>query len=460
MDTLYLRSAYVPAELRAEPRWLPWKRFGRKKVPVDHRGKPCDPHDPAHWQSFAEAIGPYYRETHGVSGVGYALDGSGIAVLDVDGCVDEQTGEVSVEARRLVDQFGSYAELSPSGTGMHQLVMATLPSGKQRPLWGDLIGSGFITVTGWPIIRAPIREGGEAWERFLGSLKPKPATLRPGQIEQLHGPPHADVDAVLARMMPNDKAQRLLAGDWSGYQSRSEADAALACIARRNGADESVIVAVLKTSKLPRDPRRDERYFASTAAFAIATANVRVPQWSGVSVPDPALDAENERRREAIKRIEQHPVLGSDAPMLVRFSAEVAGCLERSEDADHDGFRQISPARVSGDYPSRDGLPPPKRLMSRQGCLKAWKRLERMGLLDLRSGTERKVWWDAQGRKQSAEVKVTLVRVDGHDFVSILDGFAARLASGTEESPNPVYVTRLETRFHNAGESVQNGVAA
>jgi hypothetical protein len=106
----------VPYELRAISRWVAWRRFGRAKVPVDDRGRKL-----RDWQkkamTFEEAV-----ETADAlpdAGVGFVFaDGDDVAGVDLDCCRDPSTGEVEAWARKVVDIFDSYAEVSPSGTGV------------------------------------------------------------------------------------------------------------------------------------------------------------------------------------------------------------------------------------------------------------------------------------------------------------------------------------------------------
>lgn len=73
--------------------------------------------DPSKWQSYDEA----YRAAGDQFGVGFVLcESVKIAVVDVDGCRDPQTGALSAMAQALMVMLpGAYMELSISGTGVH-----------------------------------------------------------------------------------------------------------------------------------------------------------------------------------------------------------------------------------------------------------------------------------------------------------------------------------------------------
>lgn len=97
---------------------LPFIAYRRiDKAPVDYRtGKPANAHDPNNWatQEQIAALGPDF-------GLGAVLtEGARIAVIDVDGCRDPQTGAISATAQALISMLpGAYVEISISGRGIH-----------------------------------------------------------------------------------------------------------------------------------------------------------------------------------------------------------------------------------------------------------------------------------------------------------------------------------------------------
>jgi hypothetical protein len=62
-------------------------------------------------------------------GVGFVFTESDpFCGVDLDACVDPKTGGVASWAEGIVRELDSYAEFSPSGTGLHVLLRAKLPS--------------------------------------------------------------------------------------------------------------------------------------------------------------------------------------------------------------------------------------------------------------------------------------------------------------------------------------------
>jgi primase-polymerase (primpol)-like protein len=127
----------APAALQPltdKPHWLVWKleavldKNGKPKlnddgkpkstkVPYQPDGKLAKSNDPRTWSDFDTAA----RAACNYDGVGFALLNSGIVAFDIDDCRDPDTGTVHPWAAALVDAAGSYAEITPSGTGLRIL---------------------------------------------------------------------------------------------------------------------------------------------------------------------------------------------------------------------------------------------------------------------------------------------------------------------------------------------------
>jgi primase-polymerase (primpol)-like protein len=63
--------------------------------------------------------------------------------VDLDGCLDPDTGDMEGWAREIIEELDSYTEVSPSGTGVHVLIRAALPGGATaRDALKPTIGAG------------------------------------------------------------------------------------------------------------------------------------------------------------------------------------------------------------------------------------------------------------------------------------------------------------------------------
>lgn len=108
------------------PRWIAWRAEPRGdklvKTPRDpHTGGLAAADNLATWATRertaarAQALG---APGHIGLILGPGAPGPCIGGVDLDGCRDPETGEIEPWAAEIVDRFGSYAEVSPSGAGL------------------------------------------------------------------------------------------------------------------------------------------------------------------------------------------------------------------------------------------------------------------------------------------------------------------------------------------------------
>src|SRR5215218_8419222 len=108
------------------PRWVVW-RWTEPAAPGAKPDKPlfraADPtrhastQDAGTWGSFPAAMGAVAAAE--ADGAGYVLrDDAEHLFLDCDSCRDPVTGAIAPWAERLVEECGSYAEVTPSGCGL------------------------------------------------------------------------------------------------------------------------------------------------------------------------------------------------------------------------------------------------------------------------------------------------------------------------------------------------------
>lgn len=113
-----------PDGLTNLPRWLLWRserRGGRAtKVPYRRDGRRASATEPRDWSSYAEITCTYAARPGFYSGLGIVLgqlaDGAVLAGLDLDACLTAEG--ISAWAQPFLDTLRSYAEVSPSGTGI------------------------------------------------------------------------------------------------------------------------------------------------------------------------------------------------------------------------------------------------------------------------------------------------------------------------------------------------------
>ena len=171
-----------PAELRAQPCWMLWAFTdngpGKKpgKVPLTRAGNLASSTNRATWASFDGVVEAFRSgvkpsgaakartKTEGrpvfddVGGIAFVFDGSGIVGVDLDGCRDPVTGEIAPWARDEVAALASWAEVSPSGTGLHVFVRGNLPGGKaSKSQKREMYAQGrFFAMTGRHVEGTPL----------------------------------------------------------------------------------------------------------------------------------------------------------------------------------------------------------------------------------------------------------------------------------------------------------------
>lgn len=142
----------IPAFLKSLTAWLTWKYEqlpGEKKprkVPYycngqRRSGTQGSPTDRQAMGTYEAAIAACERYQH--SGVGIAMLGHAVTALDFDHCVVD--GVVDPEIEALVCH--TYAEFSPSGTGVRAFVRADFGDRKSKVV-ETFTRRGFVTVTG------------------------------------------------------------------------------------------------------------------------------------------------------------------------------------------------------------------------------------------------------------------------------------------------------------------------
>jgi hypothetical protein len=272
--------AAIPAELKKLPRWVNWQfveRDGKStKVPVDPNiGQLASSSEPDTWGTYADALARFNNDS--VDGIGFQLGDSYVGI-DLDRCRNPKTGEIESQATEIIGRLSSYAEISPSGTGVHILTKGTLPQHGRRKGPVEIYSDGrFFTMTGQHLDGTPTTveerqsELTELHAQIFGTAQSSDATTGgavPAALNSL-----ADDEIIdRARNAKNgDKFSRLWTGDFSQYNSPSEADLALCMmLAFWTGRDADRIDSLFRLSKLFR-PKWDERRSADGRTYGQLT---------------------------------------------------------------------------------------------------------------------------------------------------------------------------------------------
>ncbi len=270
-----LNEYEIPSALKERRQWVVWRYLTlghdekpRKTPHTPTTGEIASTTDPATWGTWKQALVAYRRG--GWEGVGYVFAANDtVAGIDLDQCIDAETGVIEPWAQEIIATFGSYTERSPSGRGAHILIQGSMPGGKGRKRGQcEAYSQGrYFTMTGDRLGETPTtiepRQG--ELERFLAAYLPNRqpvAGVRSDHERRQPAGSALDDDALLAKMWRaknGAKVEALWNGDVSGYPSPSDADLALcAHLAWWTNGDGERVDQLFRRSGLMRD-KWDER---------------------------------------------------------------------------------------------------------------------------------------------------------------------------------------------------------
>ena len=146
----------IPEELAERPQWVCWRyeeRGGKKtKVPYTPRTlRRASSTDLMTWRTFSEALGAYRTGEPPYDGIGFVFSSADpFAGIDLDNCRDPENGVIEPWAAEIVSSANEgYAEISPSGTGVHIIVEGVVRGGGMRKGKIEMYSRDrFFTVTG------------------------------------------------------------------------------------------------------------------------------------------------------------------------------------------------------------------------------------------------------------------------------------------------------------------------
>lgn len=284
---------HFPAELRVLPQWVAWRREERKpgdwtKVPYASSGVHASSTNAATWCSFGEALAAQVRGRY--DGVGFVFAGGVYTGVDLDHCRDPETDAIDAWALKVLGDLQGYSEASPSGTGVHVIVRATLPGkGRNRRVTAEgaqpdakieIYDRGrYFTATGARLTEHPagIESRQDAVSALYASLDaPAPDAEAVAPPPQASSPTPHDLsdDDLLDKAMSaknGDAFRRLWNGDTSGHgDDDSAADLALCShLAFWFGPDAERIDRLFRRSRLFREKWERQDYRDRTIAKAL-----------------------------------------------------------------------------------------------------------------------------------------------------------------------------------------------
>ena len=156
MERSSLHKTYepIPEELKKEKRWCLYKILPREgkntKLPIMPNSKPAKSNDPSTWHSYEDCMKALSRNIG--DGLGFFL-GDGYIGIDIDKVSDDIMEYMADnEANSMTADFlrgiSTYAEVSPSKTGLHFIGKGHVPGERKRYKNLEIYDEGrFFTVT-------------------------------------------------------------------------------------------------------------------------------------------------------------------------------------------------------------------------------------------------------------------------------------------------------------------------
>ncbi|MDM8523276.1 hypothetical protein QUF80_07885 [Desulfococcaceae bacterium HSG8] len=253
----------IPDELKNRDQWVVWRGVCRNgkwtKPPFNATsGKAAAVNDSETWSDFDTTLNTYRSENY--DGIGFVLsEADPFSGADFDHCLNPETLEIAEPFRKYVKILDTYTELSPSGDGMHCFVCGKLPEKGRKKDNSEFYNTGrYLTVTG------NLLNGNreiEHRERELFSVHSeifgKVSRIGREEEEVFPSPPvlsDADILEKAYSARNGAKLSALMAGNFDGYSSQSDADLALCGkLAFWFGKDASSIDSVFRQSGLMRE---------------------------------------------------------------------------------------------------------------------------------------------------------------------------------------------------------------
>jgi len=230
---------------------------GGKKLPADVKGQVLTQlNTQPKTVDFDSAVSAVERGH--AAGIGLPFLSSGFSAADLDDCVED--GQIAPWAIHILRESDSYAEFSPSGTGIHILFAGTpdVPNARRVSVGMGHIDffatNGFLTLTGRPVpgyANKPLRNGKVLMRQIFDRVQPFAEAIRRVRLDR--------------------KMRDLWLGNWEDhYDSQSEADLAfVGFVAPFLDYNRTLIEALVSQSGLNRRKWEREDYRKRTIDRAL-----------------------------------------------------------------------------------------------------------------------------------------------------------------------------------------------
>lgn len=233
----------IPVEMRAFTQFVCWRYEDTDsgyptKVPYSAiTSKHASVNDPHTWCTYEQAVNS--QSTGWWQGIGFVLtENDPYVFIDLDqpknpdrSPLEPKEFDIAHNRQRAVyEEFNSYTEYSPSGTGLHIIVKGSVPSGRKRSSMEIYSSARFMTMTGNVYRQELINERNELANSLWAEMgKGRDAELFYAGLESAICS-EDDILKIASTAANGEKFHDLFyLGNWQkyNYPSQSEADFAL-----------------------------------------------------------------------------------------------------------------------------------------------------------------------------------------------------------------------------------------
>ena len=243
-----LQIENIPEWLRENGRFV----LRRGKVPYTRHGRRANPTDERDGCTAAEAIATWEKAPDRYDGIGVMIIPP-LVGIDLDHVISEER-ELSPLAEEVLGMVDTYAEVSPSGTGLHLLGLApdmVADPAKYLQKNSDAgvevyFSKRYFTFTGDPLVDSEVRDISDSVQEVMDTYMKRGGIPTEG----------ADVSVPTAAQEPDTRTEEEVAMDAAAVMERM-----------RRGADWQVIERLLAGEDLTGDTSKDDLSLFNRLAF-------------------------------------------------------------------------------------------------------------------------------------------------------------------------------------------------
>lgn len=278
---------FFPETLIRLPIWVLWRleeRNGRMtKVPYQANGRRASSMDPATWATHQDALDEWQADSHKYQGIGTVMSKQyRLIFIDIDHCILPD-GSLDNRAEDILSAFmdddgnlATFCEFSQSRTGLHLIAVGEIPrSFNNRKLNVEMYDDGrFAAMTGNAFAACEPSECADGIRYVFERYKTASSTIDWTSRPAIDPATRKSDDWILRHASERERSKfpALFKGDWSKYESQSEADIALCKIlAFWTNNDPEAIDRLFRQSGLYRAKWERENYRRPTIEKAIST---------------------------------------------------------------------------------------------------------------------------------------------------------------------------------------------